>query len=120
MATSDMIWLAVLGVVVLAGVVLALARKLKTDAKFQEIAELIGDVLDILKRQARDQLADVPLDAVEAVATSIYRKYVQDTTLAKFMTEQWFVELVIERWKKLLEVETATVAALELRAAVMG
>jgi len=90
------------------------------NAKWQRIAEILGDVIDVLKRESKKELSQVPIDEVQAVAIAVYRKYISNTPLAALITEDKFAQVIVERWKKLVEIEVMTLRSIAAHTAATG
>lgn len=118
------IWigLLLLGVAAIGGFVVELVRRkwAGTDENWSEVLELIDWVLDVIANKAKEEMREIPLDEVGAVARAIYRQFVAGTMLEKVIKEDAFVSSVVGRWSQLIGVERAVLKAMQIHQVTVG
>ena len=75
--------------------------------------DFIENVLLLLMREVKEQMHKIPLSYVDAVARAVYRRYIANTKLAGFVTEDQFVYLVSKRWQEIAVVEGLVATSLQ-------
>lgn len=82
-------------------------RKRQDDVadEWDGILNLAQMVLEAVVKEAKKQLADIPLETVSASAGSVYDRYIADTAAAALIPRQFFVNLVMEKWQELVGVQ---------------
>jgi hypothetical protein len=73
--------------------------------EWRTIFEIIDWVLDALEKETKRRLAEIDQAEVEAAARDVYARWIAGTVISKVMSQEDFVTIVVEQWRKIVGVQ---------------
>lgn len=120
---TDNLPMVVYGIVIIisiAAFVVAVWRRFNQSDQTGVLLDLVADVLDVLRNFGEETLGNFSEEEVRTAAFDVYDILIGAGPLSKFVTRTAFIELVIERWRILCQLdETAKGAIMTMRLAAL-
>ena len=69
------------------------------------VFEIVDWVLDALEKETQRRLAEIDQAEVEAAARDVYTRWIAGTVVGKVISQEDFVAMVVERWRKIVGVQ---------------
>jgi len=78
-------------------------RQDEENDQWTTVWDLIELLIESVIKEAKQQLADIPLETVRGAAEAAYDKYIAGTPIAALVPKQFFINLVMTQWQRMLD-----------------